>query len=69
MGSHLKIDINGSEQILKPEVLESSLVSGIYQSIATCFDAYCDCSGRGHTRAGTFSMLANLSWLWDCGRG
>ena len=27
-GSHLKIDINGSEQILKPEVLESSLVSG-----------------------------------------
>ena len=27
-GSHLKIDINGSEQILKPEVLEASLVSG-----------------------------------------
>ena len=27
-GSHLKIDINGSIQILKPEVLESSLVSG-----------------------------------------
>ena len=27
-GSHLKIDINGSEQILKPEVLEASIVSG-----------------------------------------
>ena len=26
-GSHLKIDINGSEQILKPEVLEASIVS------------------------------------------
>jgi multicomponent Na+:H+ antiporter subunit C len=27
-GSHLKIDVNGSEQILKPEVLEATLVSG-----------------------------------------
>ncbi len=27
-GSHLKIDVNGSEQISKPEVLEASLVSG-----------------------------------------
>ena len=27
-GSHLKIDINGSVQILKPDVLESSIVSG-----------------------------------------
>ena len=27
-GSHLKIDVNGSEQILKPQVLEASLVSG-----------------------------------------
>ena len=27
-GIHLKIDINGSEQILKPQVLEASLVSG-----------------------------------------
>ena len=26
-GSHLKIDINGSEQILKPQVLEASIVS------------------------------------------
>ena len=27
-GSHLKIDVNGSEKMLPPEVLESSLVSG-----------------------------------------
>ena len=38
---------------------------GIYQSIATCAHANCNRGWSSHTRSCTFSMLEDLSGIWN----